>query len=389
MASFAWSGPGCTSRRGVVAHLSPAYLVGRLVGRRVPVARGVSRLRVRAPGWAWHLVESATLRAGDDAGRLPSREELVALLAEVGVVGTLAGVTELPSSSGLAVAVLAVEDPARELVVKVALEPQAVAELRADASVRSRLSEDRRAGEWSRLLPHVVASSLDASPALSLEQRIAGIGGAALMVGAGPTWRRAYDSAAAAIVELHSGTSDHVRVDADRLRAWVDEPVAVLNGVFAAGSWQRVALRRLQEEISRSLTGRRVAVGWTHGDYSPGNLIFSPGGELAGVVDWGAGSPAGLLQVDTATLGLTTAMLRRRREFGDVVMGALQEAQPAPSGGVGRRPSAGPLSWREAVLLAWLRHVTLNLTKTQRYRRRDVWRAVNVDGVLSVVTQGA
>ena len=90
-------------------------------------------------------------------------------------------------------------------------------------------------------------------------------------------------------------TSRRAVIDEDLLTGWLDEPVAAVASLFDEASWQAAALRRIANELRGELLGQQVELGWTHGDYTPGTLLFAgDGSQVLGIVDWGGASPSGL-----------------------------------------------------------------------------------------------
>ena len=147
------------------------------------------------------------------------------------------------------------------------------------------------------------------------------------------------------------------------------------------------ALANLEAELRRSLQGRTVTVGRTHGDYAPGNVLLAHHGRaVAGILDWELSSGDGISALDHTHLALTSNALFRRREIGEVVARALGDRLDAPErafldGACSALCPAVPV--RALVLLDWLRHVTDVLSQSERYADKRVWAALNVDSVLS------
>ena len=134
------------------------------------------------------------------------------------------------------------------------------------------------------------------------------------------------------------------------------------------------------------MAGKSAELTWTHGDYTPGNLLMAPDGDsVCGVVDWGGASASGIGPLDVGLLLLTTRMLRERRELGEVVTDVIG-GDGLSGHELARLTAAGPdADPRHLILLCWLRHLSDNLRKSDLYRRHPVWRARNVDTVLRKV----
>lgn len=78
-----------------------------------------------------------------------------------------------------------------------------------------------------------------------------------------------------AIRELHLATGRTEEVTA-RLGDWIDPQLAVLAQEVR---WCRHgrgadALSVLRDRLWRALSGRSLLVGWTHGDFHPGNVLL-------------------------------------------------------------------------------------------------------------------
>jgi Ser/Thr protein kinase RdoA (MazF antagonist) len=132
-----------------------------------------------------------------------------------------------------------------------------------------------------------------------------------------------------------------------------------------------------------------------HGDFWTGNvLVDRRAGAVTGIIDWDCTHPDDLAAIDLAQLALTTRADRHGQQIGRAVrelragvrVGAVEAALlDAAAGclGPGARGCAPP--WSLLGDLAWLRHVTNNLNKATRYRRRPVWVHRNVETVLASV----
>ena len=214
------------------------------------------------------------------------------------------------------------------------------------------------------------------------------------MLSAADTRRRVQSAAVAAISDLHRRTAALGVVDAAMLERWIDRPVSVMRDLLAnrkaAIDYQRV-LNRLSTALQGSLKGRRLPVSWTHGDFTPGNILLSPdAAAVTGILDWDQATPQNLPQLDLALLFLSIRMLEQRRELGDVVRQMLKADEWSPHEddllNTANRPLPGnALAVREMVLLAWLRHIEANLTKPTHYQDNWFWVAKNIESVLQAL----
>ncbi len=275
------------------------------------------------------------------------------------------------------VAVAEVGGTVPEAVLKLALTDRGSDALLDSCRAVDALSVDARLDGWVALLPRTLAAGRDGDGrAVLLERYVSGRDGREV-IGSAPD-----EAPVATVIEqveaLHRLTGRTAVVDARLQRAWVDEPVEVLERwLGATGSAE--ATRGLRQRLRDGLRGRAVMLGWTHGDLAPGNVVFAADGRrVTGILDWEKARPDGLADVDTAHLLLTVRMLREDRELGDLVCDLV------------RRPGSGRgvLGDPTLVLLAWLHHVTGVITKTERCSPDGFWAARNVHPVLARLRSG-
>lgn len=81
------------------------------------------------------------------------------------------------------------------------------------------------------------------------------------------------------IGECHRRTGTVVTVSDEEVRRFVHAPLDVVRGVVPRAFHDDVRL--LGAALGSGLVGRRVSVGWAHGDYNPVNVLTFPDG-------WGA-----------------------------------------------------------------------------------------------------
>jgi O-antigen/teichoic acid export membrane protein/aminoglycoside phosphotransferase (APT) family kinase protein len=278
------------------------------------------------------------------------------------------------------------------LILKMPRSEHAAAELRSEHAVLATLHGDDRLGDWRRLLPQVVAACPDSDHPYAVETRLPGVDGREVL----NRWPAAASAVIAAalttIAELHQRTRLDTVVDAPLLADWVDRPLAVLAGSPARGrlgAWRRDALCHLQEELHAGLTGWSTGIGWVHGDFTPGNVLFTPDGrQVTGIVDWGQARPHGLLALDALLLVLASRCQLERCELGEATVRTLrgdwataEQAMLTPAGILPR--DLAPVRRQSLIWLCWLHHVSNNVAKSQRYQRQRYWLAANVDAVLA------
>lgn len=288
----------------------------------------------------------------------------------------------LPSVGDVCIATVGDCDQLPSAVVKVAQSQRAGVALKREAEVLAELSCDPRLGEWTALVPRVLARGQANGRQFLVEQLMPGVDGRTVL---GQAFKRTEVLAAAlaAIAELHHRTATDVVVDSAMLDHWVDGPIRLLVKWTArpGGTNGPVELERIASLLHRALEGRTLVVSWIHGDLAPGNLLLSPDGlHVRGIVDWERASPMGLPDLDVAHFLLSAQALVEGHELGDLVCELLD-------GSADGATAPHPLTDRPLVLLTWLHHVAGFLRETGRhYSPRSLWTVRNIDNVLRAVT---
>jgi aminoglycoside phosphotransferase (APT) family kinase protein len=168
------------------------------------------------------------------------------------------------------------------------------------------------------------------------------------------------------------------------LRQWVDEPAEILQHAVT----DHDALGRLVGFLHSELAGRWVTPGWTHGDFHPGNVLVGVEGQVSGIVDWSQAREHDLPAVDIAFWLLTLRGPGQRRELGARVAARLGRGPcwgPGEKRMLQRHMLGDPVGEEALLLLAWLRHVSGNLAKSQRYAASPLWTRRNVAPVMRQV----
>ena len=281
-------------------------------------------------------------------------------------------------------AVIMVSAPGgRTGVLKISATEAGTASLRREHDVLCRLGRDERLGEWRDLLPAPLHWGDSGGGAYLLTSRLPGRDGRQLPGGmAGGLTRAAFR----AIAPLHDHDRTVAEVDATLLRRWVDEPAARLAEVTRPARAAQVA-----EALHAGLAGRRMTLGWTHGDFHPGNVLASSPERVAGIIDWDQARERDLVATDLAFWIITVPGTGRRRELGAQVaarLGADRCWTPAESRLLAGTTDGDAAACRAVLLLAWLRHVAGNLAKSSRYARSPLWLRNNVRPVLRQVAGG-
>ncbi|GAA2629658.1 phosphotransferase family protein [Streptomyces vastus] len=277
------------------------------------------------------------------------------------------------------------------VVVKHPRSRRAAASLAHECEVVRRLERDERLGLWRRFLPTVQQCELDGGLPLVIEHCLPGQEGDMLLRRFPQLAQQVTVSALRMICELHRATGRMEEVTA-RVGHWVDPQLAVLAEEI---QWCRHgrgadATAVLREHLVRALTGRRMLVAWTHGDFHPGNVLLGRQyGAPLGVIDWAGAVPDGPSVIDCHTFVLTLRHQREGRQFGRVVADVvrrdsllLEDRHLLAEAGVLTADDRGETA---LTLLTWLWHVANNVAKSARYGRSHRWVAENVVPVLREV----
>jgi aminoglycoside phosphotransferase (APT) family kinase protein len=255
------------------------------------------------------------------------------------------------------------------------------------------LHADGRLRDWRRLIPRPLATGSVLDQPYRVDSFVSGrrLGDRL----ADPACRGvAMEAAAETIHTLHEATASTVPAGADLVERWIDARLADLTR-SGAGRHPRFRSRasRLREELGDMVTRPSLTTSWIHGDYWPGNLLFSPDGStVQGIVDWDAADPADLPMHDLMHLVLYTRRLISGRALGEIVREQLLDPTLSPlERGIldryaGWLPDRRP-SHRHAVLMYWLRHVALHARQHGRATdwRYRLWERTNVHAVLEAL----
>jgi aminoglycoside phosphotransferase len=267
-------------------------------------------------------------------------------------------------------------------VLKVATSRNGAAGLRREADVLRRLQAEERLGEWRPTVPVLLGAGDVNGGSYLVTSRIPGVDARR----ASPdTMSWLIPATVNAIGPLHSLDGMEYGVDAAFLGRLVDEPIARLRAAVR----RKDAVDRLAACLYAELSDRRVMLGWTHGDLAPGNVMVT-GGRIAGIVDWGNVREHDLTILDLCFWLLTVPRPGQPREIGARVATRLRSDQawlPAERRLLSVRTDGDSIGGRALLLLAWLRHVTDNLAKSDRYARSPVWSRLNVMPVLRMMDE--
>jgi O-antigen/teichoic acid export membrane protein len=285
---------------------------------------------------------------------------------------------ERPLRTASDVAVMVVRGPHGEPgVLKVAADGRQAASLYREAQVLSLLRTDERLGGWRGLLPEPLDAGRVDGGAFLLTSRLPG------RMLAPNAARRLAPAAAYTLAPLHSIGRTVREVDDTLLNMWVDEPAErIARAIDGNGG-----LGRLKAVLRSDLAGRRVTLGWTHGDFYPGNLLSGISGKVTGIVDWTQAREQDLLALDLMFWLLTVRAPGQPLEFGARVAAELERRwTPAECRLIATVTDSDPMTRRTLLLLSWLRHVAGNLGKSDRYAGSVLWSRRNISPVLRLVT---
>jgi Phosphotransferase enzyme family len=297
--------------------------------------------------------------------------------------------TAMWTGTSVAIAVVTHREHDRRFVVKIPATVEGAAGLRRQVRVLSALRDDPRLRDWEATLPVPVQEGQVAGRYYCVEAALPGEQ-ASRLVRRGDHAVALLDASARLIGGLHSRTAQERRVDDAAVETWVDRPVQRLErfAVTRRRSHELLlSVERLRDHLSGSLLGRTARLSWIHGDFWSGNILASSrSGRITGLVDWDQATPDQLRLHDLLHLHLYARRLRRGEELGEVIVGALRVGLPTvigvPAGLVDAWTDGMPS--RSALLLYWLRHVTLFLD-SDGHRDNRYWLRNNVERVLAHV----
>lgn len=293
------------------------------------------------------------------------------------------------TSTGVAIVVLSANDGAAQAIVKLAVTDAASARLELETATLDALLGDNRLGRWRELIPRPISTGTLRGRRYRVDLPLAGE-----VVTSSLHERRlrcaVLREAAESIQVLHGVTAQTLRGGPDLDRKWVDMHVHELLRMVGGDSRLGLAVAQLREELYGALRGGTFAACRIHGDYWPGNLLFSLGRAklpaLVGIVDWDASGPLELPLHDILHLVLYTRRLVTGRELGEIIGEQLRA--PRWSGDERALLDASWAWWgisdRHALLLYWLRQMAMHIrqqTSLGGWRVR-IWQRRNVGPVL-------
>ena len=269
-------------------------------------------------------------------------------------------------------------------VLKVATTASGANSLRREHDVLIRLRSDRQLDNWLALIPDPLAAGTAGAWTYLLTNRLPGKDSRNPALAETDCLTSA---AIAAIAPLHRRTEQTRVVDDRLLEFLVDEPAeAIMMSLSCAD-----VVKRLTGTLRSDLAGRELTLGWTHGDFHPGNIMLGADRRVTGIVDWDAAREHDLPTLDVAFWLLTIPEHGRSRGIGGRVADRLNRGQPwttAEERVLADTTAGNLIDGRTLLLLAWLRHVASNLAKSARYAESPLWSRRNVTPVLRQVAHG-
>jgi O-antigen/teichoic acid export membrane protein len=252
--------------------------------------------------------------------------------------------------------------------------------------VLARLHADTRLGEWRRLVPTIERAGHFGGSYCLVESRLPGERGVGALYDL--TRTRAFRSSAiATISQFHRLTARPVVAGEPQLDRWVHQPMSEV--AAALPRTHRAAALQLADQLADRVRGALVPSGWTHGDYTPDNVLTNEVGQVVAVVDWCQADEYGMSLLDVIGFHLVaTFMVTRGAELGAVVVERLTDLRPDDHQLLARtqRMLGGDvLDSRVLMVLGWLQHVAHNIEKSPQFAANPLWVRRN----LVPVVQGA
>jgi hypothetical protein len=295
-------------------------------------------------------------------------------------------------------------------------------ELQREREVLEALRADERLGSWRDLLPRCDSAGT-ARNEYVLERLLPGVDAACVQRAAPARELEIAALGLEAIRPLHLRTGRQAVVSRRQVGAWLGPPLELLAASHPTGrvpARQLHALELLETRLTGALAGAPVLLTWVHGDYTPGNVLLA--GKVravTGIVDWCQGREDRIPDTDQVMWLAALHCQLSGRQLGAVVCDELRRSAGGTvaftedgTAAFGSRRSGrarvtpwtallqlleleraehehpgGYVPVADALLWAWLDHVTGNLTKSPRYLRSVMWWAANVEPVLATLRE--
>lgn len=254
-------------------------------------------------------------------------------------------------------------------VLKVASTKSSAAGLRRERSVLTQLGSDRQLGDWSAVVPVLLAAGEVGASSYLFTSKLPGRDGRER---APQEMARLTSAAIQAISPLYLRTRSTRVVDDALLNQLVDEPAELVKTALPCAD----IVDPLTRALHSSLAGRTVTLGMTHGDFTAGNILADDDARVTGIVDWGDAREHDLPALDIAFWLVTVPGQVRIGGLGRVVATRLDREQvwtPAERRALGSVAEDDLTDGNTLLLLAWLRHIASNLGKSDTYAENPLW----------------
>jgi O-antigen/teichoic acid export membrane protein len=294
-------------------------------------------------------------------------------------------------------------------VLKTATGPEGIQSLERNRARIETLRSDPRLINPPFELPQILAFTRSSNSVFLVERIISGEDGRITLKRSG---REALQAAAQSITFIHERTAKQEVINGTWLKDWIDRPCSLLETpvhTIMTRTTRRAAIALFREEQHQFWSGRPVSLGWCHGDFSPGNIIFTrrtkeetapsdsvPQIIVSGIVDWDRAEPNAPPGFDACHLAIAVRSIMSGRELGEIIRELLLAPRWSPQERIwlaAHRERDSRL-WIEGegvrvlVGLVWLGRVTANLEKSGRFARNRLWSSVNVERVLQAFFEG-
>jgi hypothetical protein len=303
------------------------------------------------------------------------------------IVSRVIRLSQLRAERGPAVAVL-----------KVARNVRGATELRTQRRVLAEIaSSPGLDDDWRELLPMVLALDERPDATVSVESYRPGIDLTEVLERQPNRLEELTAAALGAITPLHRATARPIVVDnLCAVRQWVVDPVEELARVCGRLDHRLIPkLERLESILTPALVGRRMTVGWTHGDYRPENIrLAGRQGPVNRIVGWSEARGDRPPWIDHYLMILTASSLVEGAGFGTVVgdrlrAGGLSDCERnALRTASGRASTDNGVDERLAILLTWLHHTAALCRRDAGQPKDDGWLASTVIPALEAVAEG-
>jgi len=300
------------------------------------------------------------------------------------------------SLSSMTVLSLGPSPDSLQAIVYISNSDQAARNFEQRANFLSYLNEEGSLSDWKRYISHILYRGSIKRHPYWVMKRLPGIL-ASNVIHDNRKFDPFINNASSLISRFHRETSTVIVVGEKELADWIFTPVdAILRSkliLYARNC--RAILGDLSASLSRGLSGREMAVSWTHGDYWPENILVSPDDmTVTGIIDWEQAKPRSLPSLDLVNLMVSSRRGREHREMGNILVELLQKGHLYPYEKKiwdehfrlldGKTPDL-----QVALLLFWIQHVASLLQKRNIYLFNPVWIKNNFIRVVNWLEENA